>query len=269
MTTQGDRILGSLATAGGKGLFTKELEQALMEGRADIAVHSMKDVTVDLPDGLHIPVILKREDPRDAFVSNAHASLHALPSGARVGTSSLRRQSQLRHSFPHLHVIELRGNVDTRLAKLDEGQFDAIILAAAGLRRLGLGERIREYLPAEVSLPAVGQGAIGIQCRRDDVDTNALIKAFDHAATHVCVTAERALNARLSGGCLVPIGAYAELQGDELHLRGFVGAPDGSRILRAEGRGSANEAAALGRRVAEDLLHQGAGAILDAVPTPR
>lgn len=269
MTTQGDRILGSLATAGGKGLFTKELEQALLEGRADIAVHSMKDVTVDLPEGLHIPVILQREDPRDALVSNTHASLETLPAGARVGTSSLRRQSQLRHRFPHLEVVELRGNVDTRLAKLDEGQFDAIVLAAAGLRRLGLGARIRAYLPIEVSLPAVGQGAIGVQCRVNDTRTHDLIEPLRHRPTQTCVVAERALNARLSGGCLVPIGAYAQLHDRELHVRGFVGAPDGSRVIYAEARAAAEDAEALGRAVAEDLLQQGAGAILQSVPNMR
>lgn len=266
MTTEGDRILDrTLASAGGKGLFTKELEVALLEGRADLAVHSMKDVTVTLPDELHIAAICEREDPRDAFVSSRYATLTDLPAKARVGTASLRRQSQLRDRFPHLDVIDLRGNVNTRLARLDAGDFDAIILAAAGLKRLGFSERIRAYIPVEDSLPAVGQGAVGIECRRNDVEINGLVRALNHASTATCVLAERALNHRLAGGCQVPIGGYATLENAQLHLRGLVGAPDGSRILRAQASGDAGAPEALGERVARALLEQGAQSILDRV----
>ena len=266
LTTQGDRILDApLAKIGGKGLFTKELEQALLEGRADLAVHSMKDVTVTLPAGLHIGAILEREDPRDAFVAPAYAGLEALPAGACVGTSSLRRQSQLRARYPALDVRTLRGNVNTRLKKLDAGEFDAVILAAAGLKRLGLGARIRAHLGPELMLSAVGQGAIGIECRRDDARVNALIAPLHHADTGVCVTAERALNARLEGGCQVPIGAYATRDGTRLHLRAFVGSPDGARLLFAQADGDADAPEALGIAVAEHLLAQGAGEILKGV----
>lgn len=266
LTTQGDRILDApLAKIGGKGLFTKELEQALLEGRADLAVHSMKDVTVTLPAGLHIGAILEREDPRDAFVAPAYAGLEALPAGACVGTSSLRRQSQLRARYPTLDVRTLRGNVNTRLKKLDAGEFDAVILAAAGLKRLGLGARIRAYLGPELMLSAVGQGAIGIECRRDDARVNALIAPLHHADTGVCLAAERALNARLEGGCQVPIGAYATRDGARLHLRAFVGSPDGARLLFAHGDGDADAPETLGIAVAERLLAQGAGEILKGV----
>lgn len=266
LTTQGDRILDApLAKIGGKGLFTKELEQALLEGRADLAVHSMKDVTVTLPAGLHIGAILEREDPRDAFVAPAYAGLEALPAGACVGTSSLRRQSQLRARYPTLDVRTLRGNVNTRLKRLDAGEFDAVILAAAGLKRLGLGARIRAYLGPELMLSAVGQGAIGIECRRDDARVNALIAPLHHADTGVCVAAERALNARLEGGCQVPIGAYATRDGARLHLRAFVGSPDGARLLFAHGDGDADAPETLGIAVAERLLAQGAGEILKGV----
>lgn len=266
MTTEGDRILDrTLALAGGKGLFTKELELALFDGRADLAVHSMKDVTVTLPDGLHIAAICEREDPRDAFVSNRFAALAELPPAGRVGTASLRRQSQLRARFPRLEIIDLRGNVNTRLARLDAGDFDAIILAAAGLKRLGFADRIRGYLAIDDSLPAVGQGAIGIECRVDDPDTNRLVAALNHEPTALCVRAERALNARLAGGCQVPVGGFATLDGGRLRLRGFVGAPDGLRILRAHADGPANAPEALGAEVAGQLLAQGAQAILDRV----
>ena len=266
MTTEGDRILDApLATVGGKGLFLKELEQALLDGRADIAVHSLKDVTVTLPAGLHIPVIGEREDPRDAFVSNSFASLADLPAGARVGTSSLRRTCQLRALYPHIEVISLRGNVNSRLAKLDAGQFDAIILACAGLKRLGLAERIRVELTPEILLPAVGQGAICIECRVGDSDVERLIAPLHHPATAVRIAAERALNARLEGGCQVPIAAYAELSDDLLQLRALVGEPDGSRLIRGEIQGEARRAEALGETLADELLQRGARAILDKV----
>jgi hydroxymethylbilane synthase len=266
MTTQGDIILDTpLAKVGGKGLFVKELEQALLDRRVDLAVHSIKDVPVTLPTGLHMPVICEREDPRDAFVSNSHARLADLPPGARVGTSSLRRQCQLRARYPALHIIDLRGNVNTRLAKLDAGDYDAIILAAAGLKRLGFGERIRAAIEAEDSLPAVGQGAVGIECRVDDAQTNRLIAPLNHAPTALRVRAERAMNHRLEGGCQVPIGGYATLQGTELHLRGLVGNPDGSHIIRADIRGPAQQAEQLGAALADELLAQGARAILNNV----
>lgn len=266
ITTEGDRILDRpLATVGGKGLFIKELEQALFERRTDLAVHSMKDLTVTLPAGLHIAAVCERADPRDALVSPRHARIDLLPPGARVGTSSLRRQCQLRARWPHLAVVNLRGNVNTRLAKLEAGEYDAVILAAAGLERLGFEARIRSFLSVDDSLPAVGQGAICIECREDDADTNALLAALEHEPTRVCVSAERAFNARLEGGCQVPIGGYAELENGELHLRGLVGDPDGSRIVRGETRGPAAQAERLGEALAHELLSRGARAILDKV----
>jgi hydroxymethylbilane synthase len=266
MTTEGDKLLDApLAKVGGKGLFVKELEQALLEGRIDIAVHSLKDVTVTVPDGLAIPVIGEREDPRDAFVSNRYDALNRLPAGARVGTSSLRRQCQLRALYPQLEVITLRGNVNTRLAKLDTGEFDAILLACAGLKRLGFAERIRATLAPELLLPAVGQGAICIECRANDAAVQQLIAPLHHAPTATRVAAERALNARLEGGCQVPIAAFAELDGDMLHLRALVGEPDGSRILRGEIAGEAERAAQLGADLADELLKLGARTILDKV----
>ena len=266
MTTQGDKILDSpLAKVGGKGLFVKELEEGLLNGRADLAVHSMKDVPVELPEGLHLPVICEREDPRDAFVSQHYAALDDLPQGARVGTSSLRRQCQLTTLRPDLEILSLRGNVNTRLAKLDAGDFDAIILAAAGLLRLGFGDRITAYLDTSISLPAIGQGAVGIECRRDDPDVNQVISALNHPPTQVRVSAERAMNHRLEGGCQVPIAGHAVLEGDALMLRGLVGYPDGSQVVRGEIRGDAAEATTLGVALADDLLARGAGAILKAV----
>jgi hydroxymethylbilane synthase len=266
MTTEGDKLLDApLAKVGGKGLFIKELEHALLERRADIAVHSLKDVTVHLPEGLHIPVIGEREDPRDAFVSNRFDSLGALPAGARVGTSSLRRQCQLRAGYPRLDIVNLRGNVNSRLAKLDSGEFDAIILACAGLKRLGFEHRIRAELAPETLLPAVGQGAICIECRIDDPEVNRVIAPLHHSATATRVAAERALNARLEGGCQVPIAAYAELTGDILHLRALVGEPDGSRVIHGDIQGEAARAMALGADLAEQLLSCGARAILDKV----
>lgn len=265
-TTRGDRILDApLAKVGGKGLFVKELENALLAGEADLAVHSMKDVPMSFPPGLGLATICEREDPRDAFVSNTCAALEALPQGAIVGTSSLRRQSQLRALRPDLDIRHLRGNVNTRLAKLDAGEFDAIILAAAGLIRLGFHDRIRQPLPTTVSLPAGGQGAVGIEIRTDDDQLRALLAPLHHEPTALRVMAERALNNRLQGGCQVPIACYAELEGDQLWLRGLVGEPDSGRLLRDERRGPAAAAEALGIAAAEALLAQGAGEILAAV----
>lgn len=266
MSTQGDRILDTpLAKIGGKGLFIKELEVAMSEGRADIAVHSLKDVPVHFPAGFGLHAICERENPLDAFVSNDYASIDELPQGAIVGTSSLRRQCQIRAARPDLQINDLRGNVNTRLAKLDAGNYDAIILAAAGLIRLKMPQRIRAYLPPEVSLPAVGQGAVGIECRNDDSELIALLQPLHHTDTALRVSAERALNAKLNGGCQVPIGSYAELSGDKLHLRGLVGSPDGKRILYAQAHGYSNQAQQLGMQVAENLLAQGAGKILSAL----
>ncbi|SFD81199.1 hydroxymethylbilane synthase [Thiohalospira halophila DSM 15071] len=266
MTTQGDRVLDSpLAKIGGKGLFVKELENGMLEGRADIAVHSMKDVPIEFPEGLHLAVICPREDPRDAFVSNHYDHLDELPEGAVVGTSSLRRQAQVRARRPDLEIRDLRGNVNTRLAKLDAGDYDAIILACAGLRRLGFAERIRTPLEPEVILPAIGQGVVGVECRVDDERVNELLAAVDDAATRPRIAAERALNARLEGGCQVPIGGYSEVEGDEIHLRALVGRPEGGEVIRSEARGPVAEAEAIGVRVADDLLARGAGEILKEV----
>ena len=263
MSTQGDKILDTpLAKIGGKGLFVKELEQGMLNNRADIAVHSMKDVPVDLPDGLHLAVILEREDPRDAFVSNRFTSLAELPQGAVLGTSSLRRQCQLAELRPDLKIRSLRGNVNTRLSKLDDGKFDAIILAAAGLKRLGFKRRITAVLEPEQSLPAIGQGAIGIECRTDDGSVNALIAPLHNPETALCVTAERAMNNRLMGGCQVPIAGYALINHNRIFMRGLVGEPDGSRIIRSESSAPASDAEALGIALAEDLLGQGADQIL-------
>ena len=263
MVTRGDKILDvPLAKVGGKGLFVKELEQGMLEGKADIAVHSMKDVPVELPPGLHLGAILAREDPCDAFVSNKYSSLKELLANARIGTSSLRRQCQIKEKFPQCEILSLRGNVNTRLAKLDAGEYDAIILASAGLKRLGLETRITERLDTFVSLPAIGQGAIGIECRSNDPEINALVKALHNQKTSICVAAERAMNARLQGGCQVPIGGFAELRGEELHIRGLVGSPDGQKLIRAERTGNADQAEELGRQVAEQLLANGADKIL-------
>ncbi|KPH62897.1 hydroxymethylbilane synthase [Pseudoalteromonas porphyrae] len=263
MSTQGDIILDTpLAKIGGKGLFVKELEQAMLDGRADIAVHSMKDVPVDFPEGLALHTICEREDPRDAFVSNTYADIAQLPQGAIVGTSSLRRQCQIRALRPDLEIRDLRGNVNTRLAKLDDGQYDAIILAAAGLIRLDMHERIKAFIEPEVSLPANGQGAVGIECRIDDEATKALLAPLEHSETRIRVNAERAMNRRLEGGCQVPIGAYALVDGEQVHLRGLVGAIDGSEILRADISGNTIDAEALGVQLAEQLLALGADKIL-------
>ncbi|HFG2161190.1 TPA: hydroxymethylbilane synthase [Vibrio cholerae] len=264
MVTRGDVILDTpLAKVGGKGLFVKELEIAMIEGRADLAVHSMKDVPVDFPDGLDLVTICEREDPRDAFVSNTYAKIEDLPSGAIVGTCSLRRQCQLKAARPDLVIKELRGNVGTRLSKLDAGEYDAIILAAAGLKRLELESRIRSFIEPEQSLPAVGQGAVGIECRVNDQRVRALLAPLNHADTADRVRCERAMNLTLQGGCQVPIGSYALLEGDNIWLRALVGEPDGSQIVRGEIRGPRTQAEQLGITLAEQLLSQGAKEILE------
>jgi hydroxymethylbilane synthase len=269
-TTKGDKILDTpLAKVGGKGLFVKELEHALLDGRADIAVHSMKDVPMEFPQGLGLPVICEREDPTDAFVSNNFSSLDELPDGARVGTSSLRRQCQLRERFPGLDILDLRGNVNTRLQKLDDGHYDAIILASAGLIRLGMASRIAAQIPVDQSLPAGGQGAVGVECRLNDDSVLALLEPLHDVPTAQCVIAERAMNRRLEGGCQVPIACFAQLQADgveqQLWLRGLVGSPDGLEVLRDDVTGSPDHAEALGIQLAERLLSQGAGRILEQV----
>lgn len=267
MTTSGDRIQDRpLATAGGKGLFLKELEHGLLAGDADIAVHSMKDVTVTIPEGLHIPVLCPREDPRDAFISNRYASLDDMPSGAVVGTSSLRRQTQVKHRYPHLEVITLRGNVNTRLAKLDRGEFDAILLAVAGLVRLEMESRIRQRIDPAALLPAVGQGVMGIECRIGDESIRELIQCLNNPASETAVTAERRVNAALDGGCQVPIAAYADAPTPgRLRLRALVGTPDGRTMLTAEDDDTPDQADALGARVGQSLVDQGAKRILDEV----
>jgi len=264
MSTQGDRVLDSpLAKIGGKGLFVKELEQGMLAGRADIAVHSMKDVPVELPEGLEIGAILEREDPRDALVSNRFSALSELPQGARVGTSSLRRQCQLRAVRPDLEILDLRGNVNTRLAKLDAGDYDAIVLASAGLKRLGMAQRITCSLEPEDMLPAIAQGVIGIECRSDDATVKALIEPLNHAGTGLRTQAERAMNATLAGGCQAPVAGFSIITGDRIELRGLVGWPNGSAIVRGEISGPAGEAAALGEQLARELLERGARPILD------
>nr|WP_286206592.1 hydroxymethylbilane synthase [Thauera linaloolentis] len=263
MTTRGDQILDRpLAKVGGKGLFVKELETALLDGRADIAVHSMKDVPMVMGEEFVLSCITEREVPLDAFVSNRYESLADMPPGAIVGTSSLRRESQIHAQYPFLGVTSLRGNLDTRLRKLDEGQYDAIILAAAGLTRLGLGERIRSVMPAEVSLPAAGQGALGIECLSSRADVVGWLQPLADAGTTACVLAERAVARALAGSCEVPLGAYALMRDGKVWLRGFVARPDGSEVVRAEREGQPAEAEALGRALAEELRAQGAEAIL-------
>jgi hydroxymethylbilane synthase len=265
LSTQGDKILDSpLNKIGGKGLFVKELEEALLNGDADIAVHSMKDVPMELPAELQLAAILERADPADALVSDRINNLAELGNGIRIGTSSLRREAQLRWRYPQLEIISLRGNVGTRLQKLDRGDYDAVVLAAAGLQRLGLAGRIRQRIPYEISLPAVGQGALGIECRRGDSRIETLIQPLHHQDTAVCVRAERALNRRLHGGCQVPIAAYAELDNGHLHLRGRVADPQGQELLEADIAGAAAAAEDLGKQLAETLLSQGAGRILAA-----
>ncbi|TCK06048.1 hydroxymethylbilane synthase [Marinobacterium mangrovicola] len=270
--SKGDKILDTpLAKIGGKGLFVKELENAMLDGEADIAVHSMKDVPMEFPEGLGLAVICPRENPTDAFVSNHYNHLDELPEGAVVGTSSLRREVQLRERRPDLQVKFLRGNVQTRLGKLDNGDYDAIILATAGLMRLELNERIRYEMPAEESLPAGGQGAVGIECRSDDQELIDLITPLHHTETAYRVLAERAMNRRLEGGCQVPIGCYATLNDDisEIWLRGLVGRPDGTLVLRDEIRGPVDQAEQLGITLAERLLDAGAADILKEVYAER
>lgn len=270
--TTGDKILDvPLAQVGGKGLFVKEIEEALLSGEADLAVHSMKDVPTDFPKGLHLAVICEREDPRDAFLSQMHEGkfriryFKYLPQGATIGTSSLRRSCQLLNIRPDLKIMQLRGNLDTRLRKLDEGQFDAIILAAAGVKRLGWGERITEILAPETSLPAIGQGAVGIECRIDDQFINGLIAPLSHYETEVCVRGERACLRRLEGGCQVPIAAHARLVNGKLLMDGLVGSVSGDRIVRSRSIGKPGDAKALGTGLAEDLLSKGADKILAEV----
>lgn len=263
MTTQGDQILDSpLSRIGGKGLFVKELEVAMAEGRADLAVHSIKDVPMDLPEGFELAAISQREDPRDALVSNHYPSLEALPSGARVGTSSLRRQAQLRARLPHLNVDTLRGNVNTRLRKLDEGQYAAILLAAAGLKRLGFESRIRALLEPEESLPAVGQGALGIEIRSGRPEIAELLAPLNHLETAACVRAERAMSRQLQGGCQAPIGGYAIVRDGRLFLRGFVADLEGIRFFRAVAEGMLDDPEAVGHAAAQELIRQGADRLM-------
>ncbi|MDE2091242.1 MAG: hydroxymethylbilane synthase [Gammaproteobacteria bacterium] len=269
LTTQGDRNLqDSLALAGGKGLFVKELETALADQRADLAVHSMKDVPVELPANFMIAAVLEREDPRDAFVSLHWTSLTALPPGARVGSSSLRRQCQLLKHRPDLRILPLRGNVDTRLRKLEQGDYDAVILAVAGLKRLQLAHKITAVLDVQVSLPAIAQGTIGIECRSADQETRNVLAQLNHAPTWQRTLAERALNQGLSGSCNLPIAGYAELDAQTLRLRGRVGLPDGSRVVEGEIQGPATEGEVLGRRLAADMLGRGAAEVLRQVTGP-
>jgi hydroxymethylbilane synthase len=267
MTTRGDQILDvTLSKVGGKGLFVKELEVALEAGHADLAVHSMKDVPMDLPPGFELAVIGEREDPRDAFVSNRFERLSDLPPGAVVGTSSLRREAQLRARYPHLAVKPLRGNVGTRLKKLDEGQFDAILLAAAGLKRLGLGERIKSLLSVEDSIPAAGQGALGIEIVSGNAEVAVMLAALNHPETAACVRAERQVSRVLGGSCQVPLGAHAVLQDGRLVLNGFVANPDGSSFIQDAATGDAADPEAVGHALADKLLARGARVILDALP---
>ncbi|AEI74694.1 hydroxymethylbilane synthase [Candidatus Moranella endobia] len=266
LITRGDMILDtSLAKVGGKGLYIHELERALLDHHADIAVHSMKDMTISFPDGLGIVILCEREDSRDAFVSKRYASIDTMPSCAVIGTSSLRRQCQLRERRPDLQIQDLRGNVGTRLAKLDHGDFDSVVLAVAGLKRLGLENRIRQAIDPSDSLPAGGQGAVGIECRLDDTRTLTMLAPLHHQETALRVGAERAMNARLQGGCQVPIGSYAVLDGEEVWLRALVGSPDGTNVIRCEGRAPLEQAEQLGLRLADDILDRGARAILSQI----
>lgn len=266
MTTTGDQILDTpLAKVGGKGLFVKELETALADGRADLAVHSMKDVPMNLPEGFMLAATSEREDARDAFVSNHYETLEALPPGSIVGTSSLRRQSQLQARFPQLKIESLRGNLQTRLRKLDEGQYAAIILAAAGLIRLELGHRIRQFISPEQSIPAVGQGALGIEISANRPDMLAVLSPLNHPDTQVCVEAERSMSRALAGSCTVPLGAYATCKDDTIHITGFVASVDGKQMLVEKAAGSRHEADALGKLLAAQLIAKGADTILAAL----
>lgn len=266
MSTQGDKILDTpLAKIGGKGLFVKELEVAILEGRADIAVHSMKDVPMEFPKGLELAVICEREDPQDAFVSNHYSSIESLPEGAIVGTSSLRRQCQLKAQRPDLQINDLRGNLGTRLGKLDQGQYDAIILASAGLIRLKMPERIAQKISPDYILPAGGQGAVGIECRSDDMKTKSLLACLNHSQTAIRVKAERAVNNHLQGGCQVPIGAFAQINGEEITIDALVGSTDGSEIIQHQITGSIEHAEQLGVEIAEQLLNDGADRLLNEI----
>ena len=263
MSTQGDRILDvSLSKIGGKGLFVKELEVAMIEGRADFAVHSAKDVPMALPEGFCIAATLRREDPRDCLVSQRHAGFETMPGGARVGSSSLRREAQIRERFPHVEVVPVRGNLDTRLAKLDRGEYDALVLAAAGLKRLGLADRIAGYIETDRSLPAPGQGALAIECREDRADLIALLAGLNDPDTDACVRAERSASRALSGSCQLPLAIFGEITAGGLHLRGLVATQDGRTVLRAELRGAPSEAESLGERLAAQLRQAGADRIL-------
>ncbi|NUF26732.1 hydroxymethylbilane synthase [Gilliamella sp. ESL0254] len=263
MVTKGDVLLDSpLSKIGGKGLFVKQLEQAILNNEADIAVHSIKDIPAEFPEGLMLATICQRDEVRDAFVSNQYANLDQLPNGAIVGTSSLRRQCQLRAKYPHLQIKELRGNVGTRLAKLDNNEYDAIILASVGLKRLALEHRIKQYIDINLILPAVGQGAIGIETRSNDECLLSLLAPLDNNHSRQCIIAERAMNKALQGGCQVPIACYSQLNNDTLTLQGFVGCVDGSQIIRAELKGPASQAEQLGHNLAKQLLNQGADKIL-------
>lgn len=263
MVTQGDIILDSpLSKIGGKGLFVKQLEQAILNNEADIAVHSIKDIPAQFPEGLMLATICQRDEVRDAFVANKYTSLNDLPEGAIVGTSSLRRQCQLRSHFPHLIIKDLRGNVGTRLNKLDEEQYDAIILASVGLKRLSLEHRITQYIDTDLMLPAVGQGAIGIESRTDDKQILDIISVLDDKKSRACIQAERAMNNALQGGCQVPIAGYCSLNNDQLMLQGLVGRVDGSKIIKQQITGCINEAESLGEELAQQLLNQGADLIL-------
>ncbi len=263
IVSKGDKILDApLAKIGGKGLFVKELEQSMLDGESDIAVHSMKDVPMLFPEGLHLPVIMEREDPTDAFVSNHYNSLEDLPEDARIGSSSLRRQLQIKEVMPKAQMLNLRGNVNSRLQKLDNGDYDAIILATAGLLRLEFNDRIKTRITPEQSLPSVGQGAVGIECRINDEAIESLIAPLNHINTNLRLTAERAMNNRLNGGCQVPIAGFAILENNEIFLRGLVGRPDGSEVVRGEIRGPSDNAEALGQQLAEQLLNDGADVIL-------
>lgn len=263
MSTQGDKILDvPLAKIGGKGLFLKELETAILEKRADIAVHSMKDVPMEFPQGLQLTAICKREDPRDAFVSNRYENFQSLPEGARVGTSSLRRKAQLAHARPDLHFVDLRGNIQTRMKKLDDGEYDAIILAAAGLLRMKQQQRIREYLSESLSLPAGGQGAVGIESRSSDQNINRLLEKLTDKNSWDCVMAERALNTKLQGGCQVPIAAFATVSGENLSIKALVASSDGKEILFAKAAGDRKDYWQIGEQAAQSLLDQGAKRLL-------
>lgn len=266
MTTKGDQILNSpLSKVGGKGLFVKELEIAMLEGRADIAVHSMKDVPMTFPEGLQLSAVLERDDPRDAFISDKYTSLDELPEGAVLGTSSLRRQTIIKNTYPKLEIKMLRGNINTRIAKLEAGEYDAIILAASGLKRMGFDERITAIIEPEIMLPAVGQGALGIEGRAGDTTIDALLAPLRDTETSIRLQTERAMNNRLNGGCQIPVAGYSEVEGDQVTLRGLIGFTDGSQIYRSEKSAAIGEAEALGIAVAEDLMAQGGDKVLESL----